>query len=562
MTENSNAGGFGVRSRRVVEDFLQSVVVLDDRAWMGKPYEEPIGAIREVDYDKPPASGSDGDEEVRNKKAPSGVPLNAKAVIDGFAEIGLVCGVLNPTPQEDTSLDDVADDIPQYVVKAARRADIVVLDWRIGNYYGDVTIAAMRRILDDDAQEQRLRLIAIYTGERDLYEVSKRVRDTLDEICIEAELIADNPFRLSKGPICTVILAKEGTTDASVAEIHRQEVSETQLPDRLLTEFSGMTRGLLRNVALAGLSSLRNQVHRLLSKFDDRLDPAYLGHRLMLPNPPDAQDHVVDALGAEILSVLEDAQPGQEAAIGSIREWLSCELNQGLDVEQPLGAFWVRDNALEGLIELLELGRDGVEDCLRPSNKTWENVSEKATEIFARESIDPNGADHHFAALLGQRTRYQKTEPMLTLGTIIRKRNENGSDGRYFLCLQPKCDSIRLKSVTAFPLLPLVTRSITEGFSLVVKEAETGAWVRLDYSPKPNRLRMTPFKPGDYPPGVVKACCEGGGRYFRDESGNEYRWVADIKDEHALAVAAKVSNSLSRPGPNYAEWHRRAMPRL
>ena len=562
MTENSNAGSFGVTSRRVVEDFLQSVVVLDDRAWMGQLYEEPVGAIRSVDYDRPPAAGPDEDENLRNKEAPSGVPLNAKAVIDGFAEKGLVCGVLNPTPEEDTSQDTLGEELPQYVVKAARRADIVVLDWRIGNSYGDVTLAAMRQILDDDVQEQRLRLLAIYTGERDLYQISDRIKDTLDALCIEDPLDADNPFRISKGPICTVILAKEGTTDSNIAEIQRQEISETQLPDRLLKEFAEMTRGLLRNVALAGLSNLRNQVHTLLLKFDKSLDPAYLGHRLMLPNPPDAQDHVVDALGAEILSVLEDAQPGQQAAIGPIREWLNCELNQDLDIEKPLGAFWVGDNALDRLVELLEHGRDGVMDCLKPSNSTWEAVGDQATEVFTRDSSDHISADHHFAALLGQRTRYQKSEPLLTLGTIIRKCKKDGSDGRYFLCLQPKCDSVRLKSVTAFPLLPLETRGRTEKFSLVVKEAETGSWVRLDYSPKPNRLRMTPFEPGQYPPGEVRARCESGGRYFCDESGDEYRWVADIKDEHALAVAVKVGNSLFRPGPNYAEWHRKAMPRL
>ena len=54
-----------------------------------------------------------------------------------------------------------------------------------------------------------------------------------------------------------------------------------------------MTTGLLPNVAIAGLSELRAQTHKLLTMFSRSLDPAYLGHRVLLPNPSEAEDQVL-----------------------------------------------------------------------------------------------------------------------------------------------------------------------------------------------------------------------------------------------------------------------------
>ena len=555
MIDSNESTDFGRRSRQVVESFVQNVVILDDRAWMGQPPEDPVGPVTSPEYGQSSVSSTKEAEAGRTVgvKAAEGALLNAKLVVDRFAELGAICAVLKP---------DLSEDCQDKVVNAAKRSDIVVLDWKIADSYGEVTLDVIRGILKSDQYGERLRLLVIYTGEPVLPDISEEVKRTIGEFYHGMELNTDGPFWMCKGPVTVVILAKEETVDAGNVELHRQEVSENELPDRLMGEFAKMTQGLLTNVALAGLANLRGQTYRLLSKFDNTLDPAYLGHRLLLPNPPDAEDHVVEALGAEILSILEDAQPGKQAAVEAIREWLSDEADRDLNVREPFGPFWGDEDTLDQLAELLEHGRDGVECCWRPSHRKWECVAKRATAVFSKDCGDPTNLDHDFAALLGQKTRYRKSEPRLTLGTVICTRKQGDDDGKYYFCLQPKCDSVRLKSVTAFPLLPLKTRKVTQEFSLVVKEAETGDWIRLDYDPKPNLLQMTLFEPGSYPPGEVRACSRPGGKYFRDTSGTEYKWVADIKDEHASAIAVKVGNSLSRPGPNYAEWHRRAMPRV
>ena len=66
--------------------------------------------------------------------------MDADAVIGGFADIGSVCAVLNPAP---------GDEFRERTVKTARRADIVILDWKIHDSVGDAALEVMRDILQE-----------------------------------------------------------------------------------------------------------------------------------------------------------------------------------------------------------------------------------------------------------------------------------------------------------------------------------------------------------------------------------------------------------------------------
>ena len=103
--------------------------------------------------------------------------------------------------------------------------------------------------------------------------------------------------------------------------ISKKTVLEDQLPSLVITDFAEMIEGLLPNVAMSGLAALRERTHHVLRQFDATLDPAYLGHRTLLPDPNDAEDHLVFALGSEILSILKDDAPGKHAGLGVVRTW-------------------------------------------------------------------------------------------------------------------------------------------------------------------------------------------------------------------------------------------------
>ena len=321
-----------------------------------------------------------------------------------------------------------------------------------------------------------------------------------------------------------------------------------------MDEFVEMTSGLLRNVALAGIATIRNRAHRVLAKFDQSLDPAYLGHRLLLLHPPDAEDHLVAALGAELLSILQEGRPGDHADIHAIKRWLKQP--EGPNILEPF-PFPNPANAFNNVSDLLLRGVD-VKDPQVPTGGK-KNLKTRGTEMFTDGRTAAKHSDRHFAALLNLKTRYPGQPPRLTMGAILYKKKDERR--QYLLCLQPKCDSIRLDDASGFPLIPLEPVQDGDRFRLVV---ETGKdeWERLDITPKPSALIVPSFRPGSNPPGEVLASREESGRfYFEDVNEDRYWWIAEMKDEHALRVAGEVASALARPGVDDAEWLRLASQR-
>ena len=565
MTANSDNASFAAMSKDVVRRFLQSVVVLDDLASLGEeePIEDVITMVKLPDYGsgasiataRPPALGSSpapASENVNSEDTDSTQEpykergLFAKPLIDAFAKLGLVCAVLRSS-QTDLEKEGIGG---SSVVKAAKRADIVVLDWKLGDSYGRDTIEIIRHIIKEDGGDPRLRLFSIYTGESGLHEIFRQVTAALEEFYDGHRLQECGEYSVAKGPALIAVIPKQGTWTVGATP-----VSEVDLPERLIDEFAALTKGILRNVALEGLSALRDDVPRVLAKFHPDLDPAYLGHRMLLPNPADAEDHVVDALGAELLSILEHRRPGDKASIGAIRAWLDEAWKAGNIDPQSLVRISSLTCPVDMRIELVEKGIDIVENTDPSKGK----LKESSTSRFSRDADSAKKSDLDFAVLLGLKTHYSTKPPRLTLGTVIRERPDGGDWG-YFMCLQPKCDSVRLKGTTGFPFLRLSISDDRKRFGCVIYLPE-GEWIYLDVDETPGNLQVVSFLPNSGVGGEVFAAKDCEGFCFSDVNEKEYQWVAAFKDEQALQVADKVAKRMARPGPNQSEWLRRASER-
>ena len=545
---NDAPTGFQSRTREVVESFLRTVVVLDDLAVMSKVTAEPAGAAASGPLSTPDYPQTPTPKDDTPRRDPQGVGLDADAVINGFADIGSVCAVLNPSP---------GDEFHERTVKAAQRADIVILDWKIHESVGDAALNVMRNILQED--QQRLRLLAFYTGEPNLHEIFDRIKKVATEFYEDDDLVVGDDFRISKGPLHVVVLAKHGTQNGQQPELQNQEVAEGQLADRLADDFALMAGGLIRNCAIAGIAAIRDNAHRILAKFEKNLDPAYLGHRLLLPHPPDAEDHLVEALGSELISVLEENRPGVFADVDAVVLWLELQEHEGLQISDNF-PFPEGQNAIDGWRDLLLRGIDN--SAILPIDVGKSRLRKQATEPFLKHAGDSLLANRRFAALLCLKTRYPGRPPRLSIGSLLC--SGDGDEDRYFLCLQPKCDSVRLSTLTGFPLIPLIPLSNVDvnnqGSSLrLVLETSKDQWGDFGINPKPSDLTISFFKPSPEPPGEVVATeTEDGSYRFEDENGRQYRWIAQMKDEHALGIAGEVASALARPGPNDAEWLRKS----
>ncbi|WP_423920947.1 response regulator receiver domain [Candidatus Poriferisodalis sp.] len=529
------------QSKEVAKAFLQSVVLLDDKVEMSASSTLPAPPTSPQSLVPPEFPGDIAPSAGRSRETFE-VRLNAGQVIDAFARIGAVCAVLT------TGTDDSYQD---RVYSTAMRADIVILDWKLEESTGDSALEIIHRILEADSDTPRLRLVAIYTGEPGIARIADRIEDLLHEICDQDVHMADRCHMATKS-LRVVILAKPDTLNDQTRALGAEEVSEDGLADKLLDEFSRLTTGLLPNVAVAGAAAIRDNAHKMLAQFSQDLDAAYLGHRMLLPHPPESEDQLVRALGAEILSILEEAKPGAHADADAIDMWLD-----EADSELLASPFTFDGNldARENWRVLLRQGIDADSSRLPKGGKS--KLVPSSTEVFTIDQATAELSNRRFAALLNLKTRYVEHAPCLAIGTLVRIEGENPH--QYLLCLLPKCDSVRLDSPTRVPFAPLQPHSNRKGQKTlrVVLQLDTDTWVHLELASRLSELEVAVFQPGTNPPGEIVAQHDASGRYiFEDENSRRYIWMAALKDEHAFGIATEVAAALARPGPDDAEWLR------
>ena len=426
--------------RRCVEiaaRFLQTVVIVDDEAYFRRPDEIAEALVAPPRRTAIDLAGGRA-VEVTGRGEMDGHSLNAGLLVESFSRRGIVCGVIAPQFDEtrrDTPLADL-------IVPAVKRADIVILDWRLNRDDGAKTISILQNILASDAvtdTDGRLRLVAIYTGEQDLSGIGQRILDELDGFDGD-----ENCVVLSRRHCRILIYAKSDTPLAS--DLGDRSISESEMPEKLIHDFAHMTEGLLPSIALTSLAAIRTNAHRILERFDAKLDPAFLSHRACLPFPDDAQQHMSSQLANELHGIIADAMvTDNPAGMESIEAWLTANL--GPDAGLSFG----NDNTAsrEETIELLAQGWEK----RKPNSLSKKTGHRFLTSGFSHGASRDNQLDHQLAWMFNFRTVFNGPAPILKLGSVLRRNSEYGDS--FFLCMRPTCDSVRLEGRTIFLLIPL-----------------------------------------------------------------------------------------------------------
>lgn len=536
-------------SIEVAHSFLQTVVVVDDRALnpvVGKLPDDDVqpsvahrgvvGGLRIPDYEV-------GDQH----------DLDAKRISQAFARHGLVCGLLSPSSSE--SLTDE-------LLTAARRADLVVLDWVLDRDEGRAAMELLERLLQRDSVPgaERLRAIAIYTGQRELRAIADKLKVLLDNHFLGHVLeLHDDGLAMTKGPVRLAVLAKENVNDLDES-IEGRRISLDDLPHRLEREFAALTEGLVTSVALGSLAALRDDTHRILKLLGPALDAGFLGHRTSLPEAADAESHALELVSSELHSVLEDHEVGKNVAAPVLNEWLErfrseeSELGHLIDSSKLLTRAQV-SRAMEiglgsdsSLVEIATM-REGIS-----KNYLQNKVKIAATKLFSESEDEAEEADAVFANRVILRTIYSTPARFLQLGTIVRR-----SSSEYLLCVQPLCDCVRLKcEVRAFPFVQL---GVTNGDSYSMRIGNgQGSNVYLKLSSRPADVVMARFKPRVRETTVVARQSESESGVdvfdFVDTRSNRYRWVAQLKPEFAQKTVGDLAAAFARVAVNEAELRR------
>jgi len=533
---NNQASSFFSTSKSIVSEFLNTAVVLDDRAYIPKaasgivdqPTQEPSKSVRGGgSLNVPTSSQSD-----------SAHALNPSEIVSSFAEKGIICSVIQPP--EEISLREKLGNV-------VMSADITILDWDLYGDSGESVQDLIRSVIQTIQKQSpaQLRLFVIYTGEPTL----GRIFDILVEMIKEygvTPILDEDRLVINFEAVRIAIFSKPGSNSD---EQPGQVVEFDELVEVVIDEFTAMIAGLVSNFALHAFAELRKNVFRVLTRFSKDLDGPYLTHRMLQHIPEDAEELLINLLTEEVQALWEEKKINEIVNYERITEW--CK------TKEHLGEIELFPDKVISRDEFLSFVENGI--TYLANNTLFSGGEKKRIHKNITQNIAPSmdQLDARFAELTNMRSYYDTLSPSLSLGTILKIKDTD----KYLLCLMPKCDSVRLDELAeprSFPLLELEQNP--EKFSIVVRqESLNDRYLKLLPRIKPYDLRLTPFD--------VE---ENGGKdriiaqlvddrlTFRSSEGQLYVWIGELKSEHALRILQQLANNFTRVGLNESEWLRRS----
>jgi len=358
-----------------------------------------------------------------------------------------------------------------------------------------------------------------------------------------------------------VVLGKH--LNPNLAQFSDYYVPEKNLADRTIREFSRLSSGLLQGIALRGMAHLRQNNRRVLARFNESLDLAFLIHRALIL-PEEAFAAIPGLLTDELTAVLEDALGDSPLGSSSetkriITDWCThnweeadepaVKVGQKADANEFAAYILCNGPSLEGdysknkgsqIPELVKVKDDGVH--------VWKN--DKTRGKLAKYLLGKRGReDFHerLGSLMCQRAMYGSSERRLHLGVVVK---EVHNEKRYLLCLQPLCDSVRLGGRTQpFVFCTMAETKQGNDFTHCIVNPN-GTMLRLTYKPSISNVFVSSFR-------SARAARPTHGRFvFSDVEERNYEWIAELKTEHAQHAAELFGNQVSRIGLVQSEWMR------
>jgi hypothetical protein len=549
--------------------YLQTVVLVDDRIYentsgsVASRLMTPSVKLRKAALKSAEAANERkeaADEQTGIAEKPEEVSFHD--VQNSFAKKRIICSLYQP--KKIASFGEHSD-----VYNLCSSADVVIVDWDLHGDSGNKATALVRNLIEQSMKEipHQLRLVLIYTMEVNLRSVADKLYEDLGERIGKETIGVDTE---TKGLVLTtdnarvVVLGKRENT--SLTEYSDFWVPEKKLAERTISEFSRLASGLLQAVVLRGVANLRENNRRILMRFHEGLDTAFLVHRTLLL-PDEAFRQIIPLLTDELRAVLEDtlgdSPLGTAPAVERIvTDWCVAHWKPSNNPQLNIG---VGANALEFAKDVFCNGpaikKDysriqksevtGLVDKKESEYPKWNE--KKSVKLAEYLSTDSNGNFCHekLSSLMSQRIAYENASRALHLGVILREVEGNR---RYMLCLQPVCDSVRINGKTrTFIFCFLDVPDAGKSFTHAVVDLSRNL-IRLAYIPKVSNCYVTNFMTGADT--VCAAKDNERGYIFEDAGKIKYEWIAELKTEHAQRAAEDFGRTLSRVGLTESEWLR------
>lgn len=535
--------------------FAQTMIVVDDEAAQVGFETKPEPVVQLVAPPKRRRALKARTAKPKPKaKRKSENPLNAKKLIEAALDLGMVCSVLRA--QNDLNL-------VTRITNAARKADILSLDWEMPKTdtksdHGETAVEIIKSVVaSDQTMNGRIRLIAIYTASLSRTRILKEIRRNLNKP--SPGKYSGNSEYVTDGQGLRIVCYYKNTGIKRRPSSVDYVVDEDKLPEALLKEFSYLSDGLLGNIAFATVAGIRDVTHHVLNAFESEMDAPYFHHRGKIVLPEEAENYAIDVIFSEIKKAVSRCKIKKFANSDAIRRRIDALLPGdthsiflGGDPPESVNNITTKDVKsliVDGeLFKMKEANKGGITGYSAKKRKSgWPGLS----SIFNSNIEDAINDLNKFAFLTqtsnhpeSHRTLMDDEPPALSLGSIIKSHG-----GKFLICLQASCDSVRKVSSGPFIFAPLtITTKPSDKQVFVIKYSGSYKILQLEDDTY-TRLLSLEFE-SNLGTQTVIAQKLGNSKslFFIESKGKKFRWVADIKRRRALRAVQAVTRHMGRIG--------------
>lgn len=525
---------FFKKSKDIANDYIQSIVFLDDKAYQN-------GNSENIDHD-----------------------FDSFKMSKIFAKENKICAIYKPENDEDIECFKLI----------AHKADVVILDWQINlispvstdnpeedaeaeDPRGQYTKDIIRNIILKN-RDKGIKLILVYTGEYTLLE--QIANEIYNEIFNLKEHKLDiNDLSIKSDNFTVLIRAKEVEIKQkdNIRKYEDKILKYELIPSFVLNEFTKITSGLLSNFALLSLTTVRNNSSKILALFSKRLDPAYLGHKSVLPYQNDAEELLIELFGSTLVDLLKYKNIGKKVDDDLINDYLNDkkDINVGHFVRTT---YFLKELISSDIVDEKERFNSIITSHFsNPSiSKPNREAYIKMATILFKDKFEDNYEliDKDFAILTHHKNVFlsKTSQPKLSLGTLIK----SSLYDKYFLCIQQRCDSVRISHEEQRKFLFLPLEVSDSKFNFITNDG-----IKLFYAKKSYNLRTLKFIPNENGSvyGVLKGDDYVFNQMYDSHSDEQFVWIMELKDLHAQRIVSDYASSLSRVGLDESEWLRRSL---
>jgi hypothetical protein len=273
---------------------------------------------------------------------------------------------------------------------------------------------------------------------------------------------------------------------------------------------------------------------------------------MVLPNPENAKGLLVKLFGESITDLIASLNI-------DTHDWLQLWINEKYPQPKTIKItdnknIQVDQNILK---RILSSHADDFEQLIKTFFNTLSNNEAKLIHKNAALILDENidmikNANLLFAKLTHHKNVFlpQKENPFLTLGTIVRSTNTDN----YYLCIQQRCDSLRINGIRKFLFLPLVENG-GDTHVLVTNDKQLQV-AKSSYDIKTIKFEADENKRCVCSKRIKDKILKIDKFVFTSIHGEEYEWVLELKELHAQRIVDAYCSQLSRVGLDESEWLR------